>query len=80
LLKETPPKMFSRKAKLTTISFILILALSGASFGFLLGRSHQLQADAEDATEQLQTMGQHVRTTGAVLTRGLDAVQRLLVK
>jgi hypothetical protein len=38
--------MFSRKAKLTTISFILILALSGASFGFLLGRSHQLQADA----------------------------------
>lgn len=72
--------MFSRKAKLTTIAFVALLALSGASFGFLLGRSQQLKADAEDATEQLHTMTNNVQHSGAMLTRGADAFRRLLVK
>lgn len=75
-----PTEMFSRKAKLTTLAFVALLALSGASFGFLLGRSQQLQSDAQEATEQLHSMTNKVQHTGAVLTRGADAFRRLLVK
>lgn len=72
--------MFSRKAKFTTLAFVALLALSGACFGFLLGRSQQLKADAQETTEQLQTMTNKVQHTGAVLTRGADAFRRMLVK
>lgn len=72
--------MFSRKAKMTTISFVLLLALSGASYGFLLGRSHQLKAEAEQATEQIQSIGHKVQNSGALVSRGLNAVQRMLIK
>ena len=72
--------MSSRKVKLTTVAFVALLALSGASFGFLLGRSQQLKADAQETTEQLHTMTNRVQHTGTVLTRGADAFRRLLVK
>lgn len=72
--------MFSRKAKFTSLAFVLLLALSGSSFGFLLSKSSQLQTSAEETTEQIQSMGHKVQHTGAVLTKGLDAVQRMLVK
>jgi len=72
--------MSSQKVKLTTVAFVVLLALSGASFGFLLGRSQQLKADAKETTEQLHTMTNRVQDTGAVLTRGADAFRRLLVK
>jgi len=72
--------MITRKTRLTTAAFVVLLALSGASYGFLLGRSHQLKSEAQDATEQLQTMGSQVKNTGAVVTKGLDAVRRMLIK
>lgn len=72
--------MFSRKVKLTSLAFLTLLALSGASFGFLIGKSQQLKESAAAKTEQIQTMGNKVQHTGAVLTRGLDAVQRMLIK
>ena len=70
--------MSSKKTRLTSFVIVIILALSGASFGFLLGRSHQM--NAASATEQIHTMGQQVKTSGAVISRGADAIRRLLVK
>ena len=72
--------MASRKAKFTSAAFVLLLALSGACYGFLLGRSQQLKAEASEATEQLQSMGHQVKQSGALVTRGLDAVRRMLVR
>lgn len=70
--------MSSKKTRLTSFVFVVLLALSGASFGFLLGRSHQMSADS--TTEQLQNMSHQVKTSGALISRGADAVRRLLVK
>lgn len=70
--------MSSKKARLTSFVFVILLALSGASFGFLLGRSHQMSSDS--TTEQLQNMSHQVKTSGALISRGADAVRRLLVK
>lgn len=70
--------MSSKKTRLTSIVFVILLALSGASFGFLLGRSHQMSS--ESATEQFQNMSQQVKTSGALVSRGAEAVRRLLVK
>jgi len=70
--------MSSKKTRLTSIVFVVLLALSGASFGFLLGRSHQMSS--ESTTEQLQNMSHQVKTSGALISRGADAVRRLLVK
>lgn len=72
--------MFTRKAKLTTAAFVFILALSGASFGFLMGRSQQLKASAADTSEQIQVVTQQVKSSGAVLVKGFDFAKRLLVK
>ncbi len=70
--------MSFRKAKLPTLFFVLLLTLSGLSFGFLVGRSQQ--ASAERATEQLQLMGEQVQAGGAVITKGADLLRRLLTK
>jgi len=70
--------MSSKKTRLTSFVFVILLALSGASFGFLLGRSHQMSSDS--TTEQLQNMSHQVKTSGALISRGADAVRRLLVK
>lgn len=72
--------MITRKTKLTSAAFVILLALSGASYGFLLGRSHQLKSEARDTTEQLQTMGNQVKNSGAVVIKGLDAIRRMLIK
>ena len=69
--------MSLRKVKWTTIGFVLILALSGASFGFLLGRSHH---SAALPTEQLHGVGEKVQAGGAIISRGADAVRKLLVQ
>ncbi|MEM9931311.1 MAG: hypothetical protein AAF840_15960 [Bacteroidota bacterium] len=70
--------MSFRKAKLSTVLFVLLLMLSGLSFGFLVGRSQQ--ARAQQATEQLQMMGEQVQAGGAVITKGADVFRRLLTK
>lgn len=72
--------MGSRKAKLTTIAFLFLLALSGMSFGFLMGRSQQLKASTAETSKQLRVVTQQVRHSGAVLVKGVDFVKRLLVK
>ncbi|MFK8163265.1 MAG: hypothetical protein AB8H12_12440 [Lewinella sp.] len=70
--------MSLRKAKWSSLIFVLLLTLSGLSFGFLVGRSQQARAD--QATEQLQMMGDQVKAGGAVLNKGADVLRRLLVK
>ncbi|MEO0732108.1 MAG: hypothetical protein AAFZ52_04695 [Bacteroidota bacterium] len=70
--------MSFRKIKWTSIAFVLVLALSGASFGFLLGRSHS--ASLEKTSEQLHNVSEKVQTSGAVVSRGADALRRLLVR
>lgn len=70
--------MNSLKAKLTTIVLVLVLALSGASYGFLIGRSQQL--DTSRASEQIQQASEQIRTSGAVLNKGTELIKRLLVK
>jgi hypothetical protein len=70
--------MNSLKARLTTLVLVLVLALSGASYGFLIGRSHQL--DTSKASEQIHQASEQIRTSGAVLNKGAELVKRLLVK
>ena len=70
--------MSFRKAKWSSLVFVLLLTLSGLSFGFLVGRSQQARAD--QATEQLQMMGDQVKAGGAVLNKSADVFRRLLVK
>lgn len=68
--------MLLRKVKWSTFAFVLVLALSGASFGFLLGRSHHASGQT---TEQLHGVGEKVQAGGAIISRGADAVRKLLV-
>ncbi|MFT6001091.1 MAG: preprotein translocase subunit YajC [Neolewinella sp.] len=70
--------MSSHKSKWYSLVFVLLLTLSGLSFVFLVGRSQQARAD--QATEQFQLMGDQVKASGAVLTKGADVFRRLLVK
>ena len=75
---KTQPQMSFRKAKWSSLIFVLLLTLSGLSFGFLVGRSQQARADK--ATEQLQVMGDQVKAGGAVLTKSADVFRRILVR
>lgn len=68
--------MSFRKVKMSTLLFILLLTLSGLSFGFLVGRSQQ--ARAERATEQFQLVGEQVKAGGAVVYKSADLIRRLL--
>lgn len=68
--------MSFRKVKMSTLLFILLLMLSGLSFGFLVGRSQQ--ARAERATEQFQLVGEQVKAGGAVVYKSADLIRRLL--
>jgi len=66
------------KIKWSSVLFVLLLAVSWASFGFLLGRSNGNSARV--TTEQLQGVSQQVQAGGAIILRGAGAVQRILVK
>lgn len=70
--------MARKKIRLTSILFVLLLGLSGVSFGFLLGRSQQLGETG--AEQQIDQMTQQVRTGGDVIVRGTRAIQRLLAQ
>jgi len=69
-----------RKFKFSSLVFILLLTLSGLSFGFLVGRSHQAQAEMNNTTQQMKMMGEKVQASGALVSRGADAVRKLLIK
>ncbi len=68
------------RKKFSSIVFILLLALSGLSFGFLVGRSHQAKAETNSTTQQMKMMGEKVKASGALVSRGADAVRKLLIK
>jgi len=72
--------MFSRNKILSTIFFVLLLTLSGLSFGYLVGESQQ--AKAEEAREQFHLMTEKVqaKASGALVNKGADAVRRMLIK
>ncbi|MBC6994705.1 hypothetical protein QWY85_07910 [Neolewinella lacunae] len=69
--------MSFRKIRWSSVAFVLILGLSGACFGFLLGR---IQHHNASSTTQFEEMGSQVKATSEVLFRGADLVKRLLVK
>jgi hypothetical protein len=64
----------------SSIIFVLLLTLSGLSFGYLVGQSQQ--AKAEKAQEQLQMMTEKVQAqaSGALVNKGADAIRRMLIK
>ena len=70
--------MSTRKFSLTSFVFILLLGLSGASFGFLIGRSQQVNKVVE--TEQIEQVTQRVQSGGTFLVRGARAIQLILTK
>ena len=70
--------MSTRRSRWPLFALLLLLGLSTASFGFLVGRSHQVQV--QDTAEQLQLTTTRVQTTTAVVARGADFVRRLLLR
>ena len=74
--------MKSTRTKFTAFVFTLLLVLSGLSFGFLVRQSQAANADATlpTATEQLEQVTTKVSTGAAMVNRGVELVQRVLVK
>lgn len=57
---------------------VVLLVLSGLSYGFLVGQSQQ--ARAEKAADQFQVMTEQVQASGALVSKGADAVRRIILK
>jgi len=72
--------MSSSKKTLFSVAVVSLLVLSGLSFGYLVGQSQQ--AKAEQAQGQLQMMTEKVQAqaSGALVSKGADAVRRMLIK
>jgi len=72
--------MSSSKKTLFSVAVVSLLVLSGVSFGYLVGQSQQ--AKAEQAQGQLQMMTEKVQAqaSGALVSKGADAVRRMLIK
>ena len=70
--------MSDKKTRLFSIAFVLTLALSGASLGFLVGRSQQLceNTDLEVIQSSVSTQ---VQSSGAVVAKAFKAVRYLLI-
>lgn len=64
-----------------SLAVLFILALSGLSFGFLVTQSQQ-QAEQQQAetTQQLQNLTGKVKTSTALVTKGAEALRRVLVQ
>lgn len=73
--------MFSRNKVLSSILFVLLLTLSGLSFGYLVGQSQQAKAE-QAAQEQFQMITEQVqaKASGALVNTGAEAVRRMLIK
>ncbi len=71
----------SSKKTLFPLALVFLLALSGLSFGYLVGQSQQAQAQKQ-AQEQLQLMTDKVqaKASGALVNKGAEAVRRILIK
>ena len=70
--------MSLRKVKSTSFALLLVLGLSGMSFGFLVGRSHQLSAG--EASEQIQAVSGQVQNGGALVTKAFKGIRYFLIK
>lgn len=71
---------FSKKVW-SSIIFVLLLTLSGLSFGYLVGQSQQAKAE-KAAQEQFQLMTEKVQAqaSGALVNKGAEAIRRMLIK
>ncbi|TXF85414.1 hypothetical protein FUA23_20595 [Neolewinella aurantiaca] len=72
--------MSSRNKIWFSVSLVVLLTLSGLSFGFLVGQSQQAQA--KKAQEKIQIMTEQVKAqaSGALVNKGADAIRRILIK
>ena len=64
--------------KISSLLLILLLAVSGMSYGFLVGRAHRAQFDG--GQEQVQRAAEQVTTTTTIATRAAEAVRWMLIK
>ena len=72
--------MPARKTRLTSIALVVLLGLSGLSFGFLVGRSHQLAEEQSQQGQVIATTSSTVQTSGLLLKQAVDGVRYLLIK
>ena len=70
--------MTTQRIRITSISLVLVLALSGLSFGFLVGRSQQHSAEA--ATDSIQQVTAGVQSSSAVVTKVVRGLQHMLIQ
>ena len=70
--------MSSKSVRYSSFALILVLALSGLSFGFLVGQSHRLSSD--EAVENVQTVTTRVHTGGALVAKAFRGARYLLIK
>lgn len=72
--------MSFQKKVWSTLALVLLLTLSGLSFGYLVGQSQQ--AKAVKAQDQFQMMTDKVQAqaSGALVNKGAEAVRRILIK
>ncbi|NJC28479.1 hypothetical protein [Neolewinella antarctica] len=70
-MKTSQPRSF-------LLAAMIMFVLSGLSFGFLLGQSHQQRT--VEATEQIRAMSSQVKTGGALVARVALSVRNVLIK
>jgi hypothetical protein len=80
-LNKNPILMSSRNKIFSSLLFVLLLTLSGLSFGYLVGQSQQAQAEkAAKGQFQLMTGKVQVQASGALVNKGTEAIRRMLIK
>lgn len=72
--------MTSAKSRILSIAFVLVLGLSGLSFGFLVGRSHQLQSEQATAQQTVASAASTVETTSTLFVKAVQGFRQLLIK
>ncbi|OAV45721.1 hypothetical protein [Lewinella sp. 4G2] len=70
--------MTRQRIRFTSVAFIAVLAISGMSLGFLVGRSHQ--QDVQGASEQIQQVSANVQSGGATISRIVNGVRHMLIQ
>ncbi len=72
--------MSSLKKRLFPIALVVLLILSGLSFGYLVGQSQQAKAEQAQGQFQMMTEKVQAQASGALVNKGADAVRRILIK
>jgi predicted negative regulator of RcsB-dependent stress response len=70
---------FSKKT-LFSVAVVFLLVLSGLSFGYLVGQSQQAKAERAQGQFQMMTDKVQAQASGALVSKGADAVRRMLIK